>query len=139
MQCTVHQYYQTDRCDGKEYAILGNPNLGEVRIFFWVLKTGIATMPVQKYGLMNFDLGDWMKMADGPPLGRVDFKLADLGTLYVSGSAGAQGFGTIEQRVNERSREDFTQFDVATNLELGKLLPAKAGMSIPVYASFHKQ
>src|SRR5690606_33300506 len=68
-------------------------------------------------------------------LGRVDIKLADLGTLYVSGSARSAGFGTIEQRVNERSRENFTQFDVATNLELGKLLPEKSGMSIPVYAS----
>ena len=40
--------------------------------------------------------------------------------------------------MNERSREDFTQFDVATNLELGKLLPQKAGISIPVYASISK-
>ncbi|RYF98036.1 MAG: cell surface protein SprA, partial [Chitinophagaceae bacterium] len=67
-------------------------------------------------------------------LGRVDFKLADLGTLYVSGSTRSIGFGTIEQRVNERARDNFNQFDVATNLELGKLLPQKASMSIPVYA-----
>src|SRR5690606_41953000 len=53
-------------------------------------------------------------------------------------SSDLAGFGTIEQRVNERSREAFTQFDVATNLELGKLLPEEAGMSIPVYASVSK-
>ena len=68
-------------------------------------------------------------------MGRVDLKLADLGTLYVSGSVRSAGFGTIEQRVNERSRENLTQFDVATNLELGRLLPEEAAMSIPVYAS----
>ncbi len=68
-------------------------------------------------------------------MGRVDIKLADLGTVSVSGSIRSVGFGTLEQRVNERSREDLTQFDAATSLELGKLLPAKAGMSIPVYAS----
>ena len=47
-----------------------------------------------------------------------------------------KGFGTLEQRVNERYRDDFLQFDMAANLELGKLLPKKWGMSIPVFASY---
>ena len=38
------------------------------------------------------------------------------------------------KRTNERSLDNIRQFDVAANLELGKLLPAKVGMSIPVYA-----
>ncbi|RZK44871.1 MAG: cell surface protein SprA, partial [Pedobacter sp.] len=71
-------------------------------------------------------------------LGRVDIKLADLGTLYVSGGTRSIGFGLLEQRVNERSRENYDQFDIATNLELGKLLPQKAGVSIPVYAGVSK-
>ena len=56
----------------------------------------------------------------------------------MSGSARSTGFGTLEQRINERSRENYQQFDVATNLELGKLLPESAGISIPVYASVSK-
>ena len=31
-----------------------------------------------------------------------------------------------------------TQFDIATNLELGKFLPKSSGMSIPVYASLQQ-
>ncbi len=46
------------------------------------------------------------------------------------------GFGTLEQRVNERYKENLFQFDAAANLELGKLLPKKSGLSIPVYASY---
>src|SRR4029077_16303937 len=34
--------------------------------------------------------------------------------------------------------DDRTQLDAATNLELGKLLPKKAGISIPFYASVSK-
>ncbi|MFN9711208.1 MAG: cell surface protein SprA, partial [Bacteroidota bacterium] len=68
--------------------------------------------------------------------GRVAVQLADLGTLSLSGSAKSIGFGTIEQRVNERSREFFTQLDVATNLQLGKLLPKSVGLEIPFYASY---
>ena len=61
-------------------------------------------------------------------MGKVDIKLADLGTLTVSGSNRTAGFGTIDQSTNERSLDNNQQFDAATNLELGKLLPKKAGM-----------
>jgi len=71
-------------------------------------------------------------------LGRVDMVLADLGTLSVSANTHSVGFGTIEQRVNERAKENMTQFDVAANIEAGKLLPKKANISLPVYASINR-
>ena len=71
-------------------------------------------------------------------IGRVDVNLADLGNLSLSGSIKSSGFGTLEQRVNERSREDDYQFDLATNLDLGKLLPKRAAIQLPVYAGINK-
>ncbi|MCC7379505.1 MAG: cell surface protein SprA [Chitinophagaceae bacterium] len=72
-------------------------------------------------------------------LGRLDLNLADLGTISVSANTHSSGFGTLEQRVNDRYRDNFYQFSVSTNLELGKLLPAKAAISIPVFASYDQQ
>lgn len=132
------QYYKQIAPDGKEYAILGNPNLGEVRVFFLGVENRVRDNACTEIWFNELRLGGLDESGGWAALGRVDIKLADLGTLYVSGSSRSAGFGTIEQRVNERSREDFTQFDVATNLELGRLLPQKAGMSIPVYASVSK-
>ncbi len=129
------QYYKEYDADGKEYAMLGNPNLGEVRILFLGVENRKRNTACAEVWFNELRLGELDEDGGWAALGRVDIKLADLGTLYVSGSARSAGFGTIEQRVNERSRENFTQFDVATNLELGKLLPEKTGMSIPVYAS----
>ena len=51
---------------------------------------------------------------------------------------GAQGFGTLEQRVNERSREDVYTFDLSANIDAGKLLPKKLGIQIPVYAGISR-
>ncbi len=62
-------------------------------------------------------------------------KLADLGTVYISGSHKSAGFGTIDQHINERSTDNITQVDGAANLQLGKLLPKKAAISVPMYAS----
>jgi cell surface protein SprA len=67
-------------------------------------------------------------------VGKVDVKLADLGTLSVAGSNKSAGWGTIDQNTSERSYENDMELDVATNLELGKLLPKKANLSVPIYA-----
>ncbi|TXQ54880.1 hypothetical protein FV289_23010, partial [Escherichia coli] len=40
--------------------------------------------------------------------------------------------------VNERSREDFSQFDVSASLDLGRLLPKQAALRVPVYAGISK-
>lgn len=134
----VSQYYKVIGADGKEFGILGNPNLGEIRIFFLGIENRSRPVACAEVWFNELRLGHMNEKGGWAALGRVDFKLADLGTLYISGGARSQGFGTIEQRINERSREDYTQFDVATNLELGKLLPAKAGVSIPFYGSIQK-
>jgi len=128
-------YYKKVDPKGMEYAILGNPNLGEVRVMFLGVENRKRETACTEVWVNELRLSGLDEQLSWAALGRVDFKLADLGTLYVSGSARSTGFGTLEQRVNQRSRDNFTQVDVATNLELGKLLPKKAGMSIPVYAS----
>lgn len=127
-------YYRETDADGKSYAIFGNPNLGEVRgMFLGILNNTTGNICTEAW-FNELRLAAIDENGGWAATGRVDIKMADLGTVSLSGAAHSTGFGNLEQRVNERSRENFTQFDAATNLEMGKLLPAKAGMSIPVYA-----
>jgi len=64
-------------------------------------------------------------------LGRIDLNLADLGTISLSANPHSAGFGTLEQRVNDSYRENFTQFDVSANLKLDKFLPKNAHLTKP--------
>jgi cell surface protein SprA len=128
------QYYSETLASGRSYGIIGNPNLGEVRgILLSVQNEKIETACGEvwfnelRFSHIN-ESGGWAA------LGRVDLKLADLGSLTVSGSARSTGFGTLEQRVNERSREDIYTIDVSANIDAGKLLPKNTGLQIPVYA-----
>jgi cell surface protein SprA len=113
---------------------MGNPNLGEVRgILLGVENTRQEAMCAEVWfnelRLQQLDeRGGWAAVA------RTDIKLADLGKISLSGSARSRGFGTLEQRVNERSREDVYTMDASINLEAGKLLPKNLGLQIPVYA-----
>ena len=128
--------YSKLQSNGHTYSILGDPNLGEVRgILIGVLNTNTNSacgeMWVNELRLNTInENGGWAAMA------RVDMNLADLGTVTGSITKHTTGFGTLEQRVNERYRDNFTQLDVAASLELGKLLPKKAAVSIPMFASF---
>ncbi len=67
---------------------------------------------------------------------RLAANLADLGNVVVSGSYSTPGFGSIEKKVGERSQETTTQFDVATNIQLGKFFPEKSGIKIPMHIDY---
>ncbi|HEX8334946.1 MAG TPA: cell surface protein SprA [Segetibacter sp.] len=130
-----------EKVGNKVYGIMGNPNLAEVRAFLiGVENGGLPDRPAVNAEVWVNELRFSRLDEEGgyAALGRVDVGLADLGNLSISASTYTTGFGTLEQRVNERARENFSQFDAATNLELGKLLPKGLGLSIPVYASINQ-
>ena len=45
------------------------------------------------------------------------------------------GFGSIQQRISERSRDEKLQYDASANINLDKLLPSKSGIKLPLYIS----
>ncbi|HEY8388619.1 MAG TPA: cell surface protein SprA, partial [Parasegetibacter sp.] len=130
--------YYSREIDGKRFAIYGNPNLGEVRsMFIGVENRDDGGLPVCTEVWFNeLRLSSINERGGYAAVGRVDITLADLGTISASINAKSSGFGSLEQRVNERSRENFSQIDFAANLELAKLLPRRWGMSVPFYASY---
>ncbi len=133
----LHQVFRQVQPNGQVYSVLGNPNLGEVRGILIGVENTASTIPAcGEIWVNELRLSSINEKGGWAALGRVDVNLADLGTLSLSANTHSNGFGTLEQKINERYRDDFMQYDVATNLELGKLIPKKVGMSIPVYASY---
>ena len=53
-------------------------------------------------------------------LARLDMQLADFGRLSLSGNYSSIGWGALDQKLAERSLDEVVQYDIATNLELGK-------------------
>lgn len=116
-------YYSETNADGRTYALIGNPNLGEVRgMLLGVENVNQESLCAEVwFNELRFskldEAGGWAALA------RVDLRLADLGTLTLAGTARSKGFGPLEGRVNDRQREDVYTFDVSANIEAGKLLP----------------
>ena len=135
---TTNTYYKEVDTSGRTYAILGNPNLGAIQAFFLGVQNVQLSNVCTEVWFNELRLTDISEKGGWAAVGKVDMKLADLGTLTVSGSNKSSGWGTIDQSTNERSLEDDKEVDVATNLDVGKLLPKKAAIAVPVYAGLTK-
>lgn len=65
-------------------------------------------------------------------------QLSDFGTIDLNGSYITDGFGGIEQGVNERQQETTSDYTLTTNFDLGKFFPDKARVSAPIYYSVQR-
>jgi cell surface protein SprA len=112
--------------------IKGNPNFGQTR----VLMVGVKNSEIRERikGEVWFNelrLAELDNKGGMAALLNVDTNLADFATVSATGKMSTIGFGALEQGSNERSREDMQEYNIVTNLSLGKLLPKKWGINLP--------
>lgn len=62
-------------------------------------------------------------------------KIADIAVVSASIRHNSIGFGGLETKLSQRTRQATTQYDISTNVEVDKLLPEALGVSIPMYFS----
>ena len=125
----------------KIISVLGNPNLGAVTGMLIAVensKTNNSIPLNSEVWVDELRLSDINEHGAYAALARVDVNLADLGKLSVSGNMHTQGWGTLDSHIGDRALDNYTQFDAAINIDAGKLLPKKARLSIPVFASIDK-
>ena len=87
---------------------------------------------VGKFGSMNCALQESIPKEVGQPLVLWTPNFADLATVAATARMSTIGFGSIDQTPNQSNREDMKQYDVVTNINLGKLLPEKWGIQLPL-------
>lgn len=120
--------------------IKGNPNLGLIRNIMLGVKSNEPHQDIKGEVWFNeLRLADMDNKGGIAALLNVDTNFADLATVSFTGNMKNFGFGTIEQGPNERSREDIQQYNVVTNINLGRFLPKKWGVNLPFNYSVGEQ
>ncbi len=123
-------------------SIRGNPNLGLVKSVMIGVRNpngGDGTPKDVEVWLNELRLTGLDERGGMAAVGRVDMQLADLGSITMAGNFSSIGFGALDQKVQERNREEISGYDLAVNLELGKFLPSNWGIRLPFYAQYSKQ
>ncbi|MBK8111702.1 MAG: cell surface protein SprA [Saprospiraceae bacterium] len=126
--------------EGAKFVMKGLPSLGYIKI----IEIGVRNTAKENKSLCGQiwvnelrasglnEKGAWAAQA------KAQIKLADLGDINIAGSYSSVGFGSLDQRLLERSRDEIYQYDVSTSLQVGKLLPKFLALSLPFFASYSK-
>lgn len=122
--------------------ILGRPDLSQVKLMMIGVrnprspdgKTKDVCIWANELRLTDFD-----RTAGWASNMVLSAKLADLGTVTGSVRHTTYGYGGVQSKIYERSRAVTTSYDISANIQLDKLLPKKAGLSIPVFASYESK
>lgn len=129
--------------DGRfNFSVKGNPDISNITtMLIGVRNTGSddresksVCLWINELRVTDFDSNKgWAANA------RLSMKLADLGTFSASTRYTSIGFGTIQQKISERTRAETIQYDLSTAVNVDKFLwPEKTGLKIPMFASYEQ-
>ena len=135
------------RNDGENrMTVVGNPNLGEVTTIMIGVRNPKKRYPNDNDDMQPKSVEMWINelrlsgfddRQGFAALLRARTTLADVGDLTLSGTYSTPGFGSIEQSITQRSHETNINFDLATNIDGGKILfPEKWNIKIPVHYDY---
>jgi len=124
----------------KTFSVLGNPNIGQVTSILIGVENakGNASPLSAEIWVDELRLSNISEKGAYAAVGKVDVTLADLGKITVSGSMHTAGWGSLESNIGSRALDNYTQFDAAISIDAGKLVPKRARLSIPFYASINR-
>ncbi len=137
--------YSVKDSKGNTIVVLGNPNIGGAKnVMLGVRNPKKTNQTPGDDGLPKcFEVWfDELRMAGindnagYAAAGKVAVQLADLGNLTLSGSMHTPGYGNIDQKIDQRLQDNYYQYNTATNLSLGKLMPRNWGVTLPVYVGY---
>ena len=111
--------------------IKGTPNFGLVRTLMVGIKNNYTDRVRGEVWFNELRLAGLNNKGGMAAVLNMDANLADFATISGTGRMSTIGFGALEQGPQERSRADTQQFNIVTNLSLGKLLPKKWGINLP--------
>jgi cell surface protein SprA len=129
---------------GRFVTVKGNPNLSALKVFMLGVRNPKKTGPGSDDGLPKcaevwfneLRLTDFDESGGWAATARVTAKLADFAVVNLSGNMMTPGFGSIEKKVSERSRENQMNYDISTQVELGKFFGDKSGIRLPLFYGF---
>ena len=119
--------------------VKGNPSLSNVKVIMIGVRNNASTSKdcivwVNELRVTDFDSdGGWAAK------GSVNLNLSDIATFNFSGHKETVGFGSVDQSLSERNLEDYSQYNIALQVDAGRFLPEKAKLNAPIYFSMTKE
>ena len=136
--------YAGESNDGKyKLYVRGNPDISTVQTMMIGVRNPVtgngnsaqsACIWANEMRVTDFDTNKgWAANA------RLSTKLADVATVNASTRYTSIGFGSIQQNIQQRTREETIQYDISANVNVDKfLLPHKTGLKVPMFVGIER-
>ena len=120
-------------------SIIGNPSLAEVKTIMIGVRNNARSKKSAEIWVNELRLSDFNEDGGWAAQGNVDLQLSDVGSVNFTGHVETAGFGGLEQSVSQRRLDNYYQYQVTTQFELGRFLPKVLKLSAPLYFSYSKE
>ncbi len=137
--------YEVTDPKGNTIIIVGNPNIGDAKTMLLGVANPKKTAQTPNDDGMAKCVEVWFNelrmtgLNEKPGYaasGKVTLQMADLGNVSLGGSLHTEGYGNIDQKLNQRFRDNFYQYNASTNLNMGKLMPKSWGVQLPLFLGY---
>lgn len=127
---------EVTRVNQLRYGIMGNPNFGNVRTVMIGVRNdldaiGSAEALAGEFWFDELRMSEMENKGGWAATASMDANLADFATISASGTRTTIGFGGLEQGPSQRSKENFTSYNIVTNVNVGQLLPKNWRLNLP--------
>lgn len=112
--------------------VIGSPNLSNIRSILLGVENNSTNQQSAEVWFNELRVAEFNNDGGFSGIVNANTSIADFANVDITGRLQTSGFGGIDQTVNERSQEDIRQYNLSTNMNLGNLLPKKAGINLPM-------
>lgn len=119
--------------------VKGNPTLASIRTLMLGVKNASSTPKSAELWFNELRSSGFDNKGGWAAVVNADANFADLADISVTGRMQTIGFGNVEDRVNQRGIEETKQYDISTNINLGKLMPPKWNVQLPMSYSIGEE
>ena len=120
-------------------SVVGNPTLSEVQVIMIGVRNRSKDVKSAEIWINELRVTDFDESGGWAANTNMNLAISDFATINATGSIETAGFGGLDQSLSERSLDDFSQFSISTTVQLGKLFPEKAKVTLPLYYAYSKE
>lgn len=128
--------------NGRVITVVGRPDISSVQTIMIGMRNPYSKDGQSKSACIWVDELRATNFQESPgwaATARANVKLADLATVSGSLRYTSAGFGTLEQKVSQRERNNTLQWGIQSNISLDKFLPQKLGIRLPLFVGYDRE
>ena len=119
--------------------VVGNPSIGNIRAIMIGVRNNSMSAKNAEVWVNELRLVGYESKGGMAALSTLGLKLSDLASVDLAGQMSTAGYGGLEQSIKDRKTDDYYKYSVTTSTNVGRFLPEKSHISVPVYYSYTKE